>query len=570
MLRTMLTRAAAALTAAASLCSAGTLYTNATIYTANDGQPTAAAMHVVDGVIKAIGPADEVLGDVGDEIVDLSGAVIVPGFIDAHGHVTGLGQLSAGVLDLSGTKSYQEVLDRVAARVADTPEGDWIIGRGWDHESWFKSHWQDTRPLPEHGPLTEISPANPVVLYRVDGHALLANAEAMRRAQVTRQSVSPEGGAVVRDERGDLSGVFIDNAESLVDHAIPSDAIAGDRELILTGQQRCLEVGLTSVHDMGLSPQQIILYQLLESEQLLKLRVYGLVSGPHAMRYFENNDPYIADPLMGGRFGVKGCKLYMDGALGSRGAWLLAPYEDMPVDDRNQPYTGLNVTDPEEVLAVAEHGIDRGYQVCVHAIGDRANREVLNAFEAAFRSRLNDDPTAGKDLRYRIEHAQVVSPVDFARFGRMGIIPSVQPRHCTSDMRWVIERIGARRAVGAYAWQTFLQNGLRLASGSDFPVEPASPIRGFYAAVTRQNEQGEPPNGWISGQALSRDEALKSFTIWAAEAEFAEATKGSLEPGKVADFVILDRDIMTVEPLEILQTRVLRTVIGGETVFQAD
>lgn len=550
----------AALAFAATAAAQPTIYTNATIYTADDETPQASAMVVEDGRITAIAPAGErsvlKLG-YSAEVVDLEGAMVLPGLIDAHGHLAGLGSLSLGVLDLSGTSSYDEVIEMVQGRAREAPRGEWILGRGWDHESWPE------REVPTHHALSEATPDNPVWLSRVDGHAALANARAMEAAGVTAATASPRGGEILRDAGGEPTGVFVDNAEGLIERAIPGSARAGGAELILAAQEACLAAGLTGVHDMGVSPSLAELYREMEANGRLKLRVYGLISGPYAVRYFEENEPYVGE-----RVTIRGCKLYMDGAMGSRGAWLLEPYADRPTGPGGAPYTGLAVSDPDMIESVAAHGLAKGYQVCTHAIGDRGNREVLDAYERALTAAEADGERP--DHRFRIEHAQLLHADDIERFAALGVIPSMQPTHCTSDMRWVEDRVGAERAKGAYAWRSLIDSGASIAGGSDFPVESHNPFLGFCAAVTRQNAEGDPAGGWMPGQRMTRDEALKSMTIWAARAAFEEGIKGSLTVGKLADFIVVDRDIMTCPPAEILETRVLRTVIGGETVYQAD
>jgi predicted amidohydrolase YtcJ len=558
-MRRALILALAAIGGSAALAGAqDAVYINASIHTADDDAPRARAMAIKDGRIAAIGDERDVLAAAGDgaEIIDLAGATVLPGLIDAHGHLAGLGSLSLGVIDLSGTESYDEVIDRVEARAREVAPGEWILGRGWDHESW------PDRTLPSHHALSEATPANPVWLNRVDGHAALANARAMEAAGVTRSTASPRGGEILRDQDGRPTGVFVDNAESLIERAIPSSALARAEDLILAAQDACLAAGLTGVHDMGVSPSLADLYQQIEADGRLKLRVYALISGPYAVRYFEDHEPHIGE-----RVTIRGCKLYMDGAMGSRGAWLLDPYADRSTGPAGEPYTGLAVSEPDLIESVATHALAKGYQVCTHAIGDRANREVLDAYERAF---LDMPWPEDYDHRFRIEHAQLLHPDDIKRFRQMGVIPSMQPTHCTSDMRWVEARVGADRARGACAWRSLIDSGAIIAGGSDFPVESHNPFLGFYAAITRQNPAGEPSGGWFPEHRMTREEALKSMTIWSAHAAFEEDIKGSLTPGKLADFIIIDRDIMTCPPADVLDTRVLRTVVGGEVVYQAE
>jgi predicted amidohydrolase YtcJ len=527
------------------------IYTNANIYTVDPNRPRAEALAIAGNRIVAVGSSAEVLKlrQPDTRIRDLGGKTVLPGLIDAHGHIGGLGIYGLGRLDLSRTASFDDVLSAVAERVKSARKGEWILGGRWDHESW------PGRRLPTHHKLSELSPDNPVWLTRVDGHAGLANAAAMRHAGVTRETKSPSGGEIVRDEHGEPTGLFIDNAEEIIARHIDQPA-HGAGAAILKAQEMCLSVGLTGVHDAGVTPGEVELYRELAAGGRLKLRIYAMIAGRYAIDYFTRNPPLIDERLT-----VRACKLYADGALGSRGAWLLEAYADRPVGPDGQSYTGLCVTQPEFLRQVAEHALQHGYQVCTHAIGDRANRTTLDAYALA----LSRHPR--ENHRFRIEHAQLLHEEDIPRFAKMGVIPSMQPTHCTSDMRWVEDRVGPQRARGAYAWAGLLRSGARIAAGSDFPVESHNPFLGLYAAITRQNEKGEPPAGWRSEQRMTREEALRAFTLDAARAAFEEELKGSLTAGKLADFVVIDRDVMTCEPREILQTRVLMTVIGGEAVY---
>lgn len=536
---------------------ADAIYANANVYTVDDARPRATAFAVRDGAIVAVGDESDLIAHKGPdtEWVNLDGATVVPGLIDAHAHLAGLGQFELGVIDLSYATSYQQVIDLVRARAADTPAGDWIIGQGWDHESWPE------REMPEHGPLTEAVPDHPVWLKRVDGHASLANSKAMDLAGVSPETPEPVGGDMLRDADGSLTGVFVDNAERLVELAIPDSAYPDMAAKFLEGQRLCFEAGLTGMHDMGLPPGALDLLRELEHAGDLKLRVHAMVGARKAIEFMNDRQPYVGDRLQ-----VRAVKLYMDGAMGSRGAWMLEPYADRPTDEDGEPWVGLNVTDPEFVETVANVCLQRGYQLCTHAIGDRANREVLDAYERAFKTRA----ATKSDHRFRVEHAQLLAPAEILRFAQLGVIPAMQARHATSDMRWVDERVGPERAKGAYAWQSLIEAGSIVANGSDFPVEPHQPLLGFYASVTRQNAAGEPAGGWMPEERLTREQALKSFTIWAAHAAFMEDRVGSITPGKRADFTVLDRDIMACPAAEILDAKILRTVVDGETVFRVE
>jgi len=554
-----------AVTIASAAC-AGTAYLNANAYTASPDHPRAGAFLVRDGAFAAVGSEAEVRTamEPGDDVIDLHGRTVLPGLIDAHGHLAGLGALRVGVVDLAGTTSYEQVIERVAARAEQTPEGEWILGRGWDNESWTNP--TDDKRLPDHAELSAAVPDHPVWLARVDGHAALANRAAMDTADISPETRDPDGGELLRDPGGALTGVFVDNAESLVERAIPAGARGDPESMIRAAQDACLAVGLTSVHDMGVHPQSAAMYRELAERGVLKLRVHAACPSAFAVRYFEEHEPYRSD-----RFSYAAVKAYIDGAMGSRGAWLLEPYADRPVyesgasggDRAGEPYTGLAVQEPAFIELLARHGLEHGYQVFTHAIGDRGNREVLDAYERAAAS-------TGRDLRaarFRVEHAQLLAPADIPRFAALGVIASMQPTHFTSDMRWVEDRVGTARAKGAYAWASLLRTGAVIAAGSDFPVESHNPFLGFYAAVTRQNSAGLPEAGWRPEQRMTREETLRSMTLDAAYSVFMEDRVGSIKPGKLADFIVIDRDVMTCEAAEIIGTRVLRTVVGGETVF---
>ena len=526
------------------------IYHNAQIHTVNDEMPLAQAIAIEDDRIVAIGDSADLLKlrDTQTQVIDLQGQTVLPGLIDAHGHLAGLGGLEVGMIDLSGTTSYEEIVEIVRARAAELPAGSWLIGHGWDHESW------PSKTLPDHQTLSDIVPDHPVWLLRVDGHAGLANEAAMKAAEIDADTRNPSGGEIIRAENNRPTGVLVNNAKPFIESVIPISARGSTRDQILAGQRLCLAAGLTGVHDMRVPPAQVDLYKQLDNEGLLKLRVYAALPGRDAVRYFSTNGIYVSD-----RFTARATKLFMDGAMGSRGAWMLDAYADRPLDEDGNPYTGLSVTDPEFIDFIARNGVENGYQLCVHAIGDRGNRRTLDAFEQA----------GAQNARFRIEHAQLLSPSDIPRFKSLGVIPSMQPTHCTSDMRWVVDRVGEERSKGAYAWRSLLDTGSVIAGGSDFPVESHNPFLGFYAAVTRQNLDAQPEGGWHPEQRMTRAETLKSFTIWAAYAAFEEDQKGSLEIGKLADFIVIDRDVMTCPPADIPATRVLRTVIGGETVFVA-
>lgn len=539
--------------AAVALAAPPQVFLNGNIHTMDAARPRAEAIAVEGARIIAVGSRHEALAaaGVGAETIDLAGRTVLPGLIDAHGHMANLGRLGLGLLDLRAAPSYEHLVAEVARRAAARPAGEWILGGFWDHENW------PGRQLPTHEALSLAVPDHPVYLRRVDGHAALANRRAMQLAGITRDTPSPAGGEIVRDERGNPTGILVDNAMRLVARHVPPGLTGEPESLLLKAQEICLAYGLTGVHDMGIAPDDVEVYRRLDNAGKLKLRIYAAIGGIEALGFFED-----VGPIIGERLTVRAAKFYIDGAMGSRGAWLLAPYADRPEGAEGKPYTGLAVNDMDLLRMIAEHAVAAEYQLCIHAIGDRANRELLNIYEEF----LGEEPWL---LRFRIEHAQLLHPDDLGRFARLGIIASMQPAHAVSDMRWVEARVGPERARGAYAWASLLRTGAVIAAGSDFPVEPPSPFLGIYAAVTRQDVRGQPRGGWFPGERMTREEALRAFTLGAAFASFEERDKGSLAPGKLADFIVIDRDIMTCPAPEILGARVLRTVIAGETVYTA-
>jgi predicted amidohydrolase YtcJ len=481
-------------------------------------------------------------------VLDAGGRTVVPGITDAHAHLLGLGQALRRV-DLRGTRSYDEVIQRVAARARQAPAGSWIMGRGWD-----QNDWGDTR-FPTHEALSRAVPDHPVWLERVDGHAGLANARAMQAANVTAATKDPEGGRIERGEGGAPTGVFVDNAQALVERAVPPATRDETRAAVLAAIKEANRWGLTGMHDAGASRATIEVYEELAKASTFDLRTYVMVSDDSTdIGYYLARGPQ--SELYGGRLWIRALKLYADGALGSRGAALLEPYSD---DPRN---SGLLVSAPEHIRAVAARGLAAGFQVNTHAIGDRANRLVLDAYERA----LAERPTA--DHRFRIEHAQILSPDDIPRFAELGVLPSMQASHQTSDMYWAGTRLGPTRLLGAYAWRALLNTGTIIPNGSDAPVEQVNPLISFHAALARQDAQNWPSGGWYPEQRMTRDEALRSMTIWPAYAAFQERVLGSLTPGKYADFVVLDQDIMQVPAELILKTSVVATYVGGRPVYE--
>jgi predicted amidohydrolase YtcJ len=537
--------------------SADVVLTNGHIYTVDNARPVVSALAARGGRILFVGSDAEARALAGprSQMIDLRGATVVPGIVDAHAHLLGLGNMLQRV-NLAGSTSYDEVIARVKAWAKDVKPGVWIQGRGWDQNRWV------TKEFPTHEALSRAFPNNPVVLGRIDGHALLANAKAMELAHVTAATRDPSGGRIVRLASGAPAGVFIDNAQELIDRAIPAATRADTRRAILAAIAEANRWGLTGIHDPGETAQTIGIYEELARAGNYSLRNYVMLSDPGepgSAAALQN--PYIQrgpqSALYDGHLWIRAIKLYADGALGSRGAALLAPYSDDPGN------SGLLVSTPLHIRAWAEDALRRGFQVNVHAIGDRGNRIVLDAFDSA----LKKFPKA--DHRFRIEHAQVLSPEDIPRFAKLGVIPSMQATHQTSDMPWAEARLGSQRIRGAYAWRSLLNTGVVIPNGTDFPVEEVNPLLTFHAAVTRQDPTNSPAGGWYPEQKMTREEALRSMTIWPAFAAFQESILGSLTPGKYADFVILDRDIMHVPDTEILRTRVVSTWIGGKRVYEA-
>ena len=537
--------------------SADLVFTNARIYTVDNSHPEASALAVRGGRVLFVGSDAEAkaLAGADTRVVDLHGATVLPGFTDAHAHLLGLGNMLQRV-NLAGSTSYEEVVARVKAWARDVKPGEWIEGRGWDQNRW------PTKEFPTHEALSRAFPNNPVVLDRIDGHASLANARAMQAAGVTSSTRDPAGGRIVRLPSGAPSGVFVDNAKPLIARAVPEPTLANTTKAILAAIAEANRWGLTGVHDPGEDAETVGIFEELAKAGNYSLRNYVMLSDPGEPGSAQaESNPYIKrgpqSALYDGHLWVRAIKLYADGALGSRGAALLAPYSDDPGN------TGLLLSRPEHIQAWAELALRRGFQVNVHAIGDRGNRIVLDAFDSALRK----NPKA--DHRFRIEHAQVISPEDIPRFARLGVIPSMQATHQTSDMRWAETRVGPQRIRGAYAWRSLLNTGVIIPNGTDFPVEEVNPLLTFHAAVTRQDPNNLPQGGWYPDQKMTRQEALQSMTIWPAYAGFQESVLGSLTPGKYADFVVLDRDIMRVPETEILGTRVLSTWIGGKRVYEA-
>jgi predicted amidohydrolase YtcJ len=523
---------------------------NARIYTADATRPVVQALAIRGGRIAFAGnrAGAEALAGPRTERLDLGGRTVIPGMVDAHVHLLGLGQ-SLRIVDLTGTTSYDEVIARVVARAKTAEPGEWIRGRGWDQNDWAVTEF------PTHEPLSRAVPNNPVYLTRVDGHAALVNAKALELAGVTAGTADPDGGRFIRDPDGDPTGVLIDHAQGIVSRVVPAGSRDETGAATLAAIAEMNRWGLTGVHDAGVSSDVIAVYEELAGAGQYNVRNYVMVRGDEAaLDRLMARGPRAA--LYEGRLWIRSIKITADGALGSRGAALLEDYSDEPGN------RGLITADSGYMRRVAAKALRSGFQLNVHAIGDRANRQVLDLFADA----LQEVPTA--DHRFRIEHAQILSYQDIPRFAELGVIPSMQGSHQTSDMYWVPNRIGWNRSQGTYAWRSLLTTGVVIPNGSDMPVEAVNPLISFHAFVTRQDANGYPAGGWFPAEKTTRQEALLSMTLWPAYAAFMEDVSGSLTPGKYADFVVLDQDIMTVAESRILATQVQMTVLGGRTVYQ--
>lgn len=481
------------------------------------------------------------------QVLDVTGQTVLPGLIDAHLHLTRVG-LNLAEVDLYHLGSFEEVVERTAA-FARSSVDPWILGDGWDQNLWPR------KTFPTQDALNAAIPDRPVALSRVDGHAVLANAKAMALAGVGKSTPDLSGGRILRDADGNPTGLFLDAAQALIYSKVPDPTHDQLVRATRTAIAECNRWGLTAVAEPGSNDAVIAAHTELIERGEYSIRNYAMLSDDASLidAHLRRG---IVDGAYDGRLWTRAIKMFADGALGSRGAALLAPYADDPKN------LGLIVTPPAHVAQVTEKALGAGFQVCVHAIGDRANRMVLDAYEAALRR-----TGSSSDPRLRIEHVQVIASDDLPRLARLGIIPSIQTTHQISDMAWAEARLGPERILGAYAWRSLLDTGVIVANGTDAPVESVSTLRTFHAAISRQNEGNEPPGGWYPKQKMTRQEALASMTIWAAHANFQERAIGSISPAKYADFVVMDRDWMTVAPDEIMQTKIVATYFAGRRVY---
>jgi predicted amidohydrolase YtcJ len=524
---------------------------NANIITMNSSQPRAQVIAIREGRIVWVGSDQDSRRLFPRTIrsMDLHGATVLPGIIDAHTHLPELGK-SLLRLNLKDVQTEQDAVERVRSRVASAAPGEWILGWGWDEGKWAAAY-------PNNQALSRVSPNNPVVLTGLHGFASWANQKALELAGIGKQTRDPGNGKILRDDKtGTPTGILLNQAQQLLEAHIPPMSSEQMKKAIELAAQECVRNGLTSVGEARVSRAELEALRQLIKEDRLPLRVYVMLDGadPVLVKEWLQRGPEI-DPNH--RLTVRAFKLFADGALGSRGAALLEPYSDSPATK------GAMTTPGAEIYSLTKSSLQRGFQVCTHAIGDAANRITLDSYERAQR-----EVPGARDPRLRIEHAQVLAPDDIPRFARLGVIPSMQPTHCTSDMGWAEKRLGPQRIKGAYAWRSLLRTGVHLPLSSDFPGETLNPFYGIYAAITRQDPQGKPPGGWYPEQKLTLDEALKGYTIEAAYAQLEEQNKGSIEPGKLADLTVISGDLTKLAPRQILSIQVLKTFVGGQIVYK--
>jgi predicted amidohydrolase YtcJ len=533
------------------------VFKNGNIYTVSKHHAHAEAVAVKGDRILFVGSNKDAQKYVGSKtrVVDLQGKTMLPGLTDAHYHFIGVGQREMN-LNLEGLTNLEDFLAKVKARVDQAKSGEWVTGRGWIETFWkppvFPTRWD----------LDKISPNNPVFLGRADGHGAVANSAALKIGNVTKETPDPFGGQILKDKQtGEPTGMLLDNAQSFINRHIPARAEGDTEQAMILANKRSIGLGWTQIQDPGGSYRDVDLYKKLYGAGKLKLRIYKAVygPGPEAQRLLSEG------PIVGAfdhRFNLRTIKVVSDGALGSRGAALLEPYSDMP-DSK-----GFLRVKEEDLLPMLEEALRKGIQVQTHAIGDYANRFVLDEYEKALKA-VPANERKIREPRWRDEHTQIVNPADIPRFAKLGIIPSMQPSHAIGDLHFAPSRLGMERLKGAYAWASFIKSGVIVPGGSDAPVERGEPMIEFYAAVARKDIRGFSGEGWHPEEAVTREQALKMFTIWPAYAAFEEELRGSIEAGKLADFTVLSADIMKIPEMEILKTHCVMTVIGGEIVYEA-
>jgi len=536
---------------------------NGIIYTMDDFNPIAESVAVRSGKIIGVGSNYYIQSFIGNntKVLDLKGATMVPGLIEGHGHFMGLGYAKMR-LDLSTVSSYDELVDMVSGAVAEAKPGEWILGRGWHQSKWEPVPVPLVKGFQTHDKLSAISPNNPVWLTHASGHAAFGNAKAMELAGVTSETEFGFGGEIIKDLRGNPTGVFNERAQGLVSQYVETEGEDNSSQRALElAVQACLENGITSFQDAGSGSNSINAYREGLSSNSLRIRLYVMLTSrdPDLLKEWYKKGPEIGtgnDYLT-----IRSIKLNTDGALGSRGAWLLDSYTDRP------GHFGMATQSMDYVYEVSRDGLANGFQVNSHAIGDRANREVLDQYEKVF----NENPKLAENHRWRIEHAQHIDPADIPRFGLMGVIPAIQGIHMASDRPWAINRLGRQRIIeSAYVWRDLIDSGAILINGTDVPVEPIDPIASIYASTARKTLKGKPEGGYEPNQKMTRLEALKSYTINAAYGAFEEDIKGSIEIGKYADFTVLSQNIITVPEDQILNTKVRYTIINGQIEYKAN
>ncbi|MGK0412534.1 MAG: putative amidohydrolase YtcJ [Polaribacter sp.] len=541
-----------------------TIIHGGTIYTVDSAQTIVEAVVTKNEIILFAGSFEEAKSYQNEqtELIDLKGKTMTPGLIEGHGHFMGLGY-SELELDLMNTSSYQDIVDTVAEKVKTSKPGEWIIGRGWHQSKWDSMPANIVKGFQTHHLLSEISPDNPVYLSHASGHAGLANAKAMEIAGFNGflkegiKTYKIEGGEVIEDQFGRPTGIFNERAQSIIYKHIPKDTPETNILAFNLAIEACYKNGITSFHDAGISSNTIAFYDKMKSAGKMNIRIYAMLRGSEELL----NEWYEKGPMIDPehRFTIRSIKLSCDGALGSRGAWLLEPYSDRP------GHFGHETLSMDLVKKIAINGLKNDFQVCSHAIGDRANREILDQYELA----LNELSMLGTDHRFRIEHAQHLHPDDIPRFAELNVIPAMQAIHLSSDRPWAIDRLGEKRIKeSAYMWQDLLQSGVPIVNGTDVPVEPLNPIASFYASVSRKTLKGTPEGGYEPEQKMTRIQALKSYTLDAAYGAFEENIKGSISSGKLADFTIYNQDLMTVEENQILNTEIVMTIFNGKVVYK--